>query len=263
MSDTITIPEIDEGQFARVDNLIPGTDFTINSARDLEDAGDRLKAIVAAKREIEAKRVESVKPLNDAVKRINDLFRAPLDRCKKAEATLKKAIAAYQARLERERREREEALRRKREEEQARLRKEAEAREAAERERARKAREKAEEEARQAEAAGRAERAEALRKQAEIEEQERVRRAEEEAEAKRQQAASMPAAVVEAPAASNVTGISSRKVWKFRVKDIHAIPEKYLKVDEVKIGKVVRALGDECDIPGIEVYEEAAVAVRA
>lgn len=262
MNDTITIPTIDEAAFSRIDNLVPGADLTLNSAAEMEEAGERLRAIVAAKRDIEARRVEAVKPLNAAVKRVNDLFRAPLDQCKKAENILKKAIAAYQARMDRERREREERMRQEREAEQARLRKEAEAREAAERERARIAREKAEEAARKAAEAGRAEKAEAMRRQAEIDEQERVRRAQEEAEAKRQQAAAMPAAVVEVPTAK-VTGLSSRKVWKFEVVDIHQIPEKYLKVDEVKIGKVVRALGDECDIPGIRVYEEAALAVRA
>jgi len=47
-----------------------------------------------------------------------------------------------------------------------------------------------------------------------------------------------------------------RKVWKFRVIDIKKVPVQYLKVDEIKVGQVVRAMKGETNIPGIQVYEE-------
>jgi len=56
-------------------------------------------------------------------------------------------------------------------------------------------------------------------------------------------------------------GISTRKVWKFRITDESKIPREYLAVDVVKIGGVVRALGNQARIPGIEVYQDSIVAV--
>lgn len=50
------------------------------------------------------------------------------------------------------------------------------------------------------------------------------------------------------------TGVSFREDWKFRVVDPKAIPREYLMVDEVKIGKVVRALKNAANIAGIEAY---------
>lgn len=49
-----------------------------------------------------------------------------------------------------------------------------------------------------------------------------------------------------------------RKVKKFRVTNEALVPRQYLTLDTVKIGGVVRALGLSANIPGIEVYEEAA-----
>jgi len=68
-----------------------------------------------------------------------------------------------------------------------------------------------------------------------------------------------PVAVPQKPALSN---IHTRKNWKWRVVDPEAIPRKYLKIDEVKINKVVRILKNKADIPGIEVYQEQTVASR-
>jgi hypothetical protein len=47
-----------------------------------------------------------------------------------------------------------------------------------------------------------------------------------------------------------------RKVWKFRVISEAEIPREYLKVDDVKIGGVVRAMKGKTSIKGIQVYEE-------
>ena len=55
-----------------------------------------------------------------------------------------------------------------------------------------------------------------------------------------------------------VTGHTRRMVKKFRIVNEALIPRQYLTPDTVKIGGVVRSLGTVANIPGIEVYEEAA-----
>jgi hypothetical protein len=59
-----------------------------------------------------------------------------------------------------------------------------------------------------------------------------------------------------------VVGMSIRENWKFRITNEKLIPREYLKVDEVKIGGVVRALKANCAIPGVEVYNEGTIAGR-
>jgi hypothetical protein len=51
-----------------------------------------------------------------------------------------------------------------------------------------------------------------------------------------------------------VSGVSMSKQWKFRVTDSNKVPRQYLMVDEQKVGGVVRALKDQANIPGIEIY---------
>lgn len=60
--------------------------------------------------------------------------------------------------------------------------------------------------------------------------------------------------------ATKVQGISTRSVWRFEITDPKAIPREYLMVDEQKIGKVVRALKGDTEIPGVRVYEEKSLA---
>jgi len=67
-------------------------------------------------------------------------------------------------------------------------------------------------------------------------------------------------ASVEKPKLSN---ISLREVWTFRVSDASLIPREYMIPDEIKIGKIVRALKGECRIPGVEVSSRAGVAASS
>lgn len=53
-----------------------------------------------------------------------------------------------------------------------------------------------------------------------------------------------------------VSGIASREVWLYRIVDAGKIPRQYLKIDEQKIGQVVRAMKGSADIPGVQVYPE-------
>jgi len=57
-----------------------------------------------------------------------------------------------------------------------------------------------------------------------------------------------------------VDGIVMRGVWKFKVVNEAIVPRLYLKVDEAKVGQVVRAMKSQTNIPGIQPYEEKGIA---
>ncbi len=56
--------------------------------------------------------------------------------------------------------------------------------------------------------------------------------------------------------------VSLRTTWDFEVVDAEKIPRKYLVPDLVTIGKVVRAMKDQADIPGIRAFAKTTVADR-
>jgi len=70
------------------------------------------------------------------------------------------------------------------------------------------------------------------------------------------------APVVVPKSVPKVAGMSIRDNWKFRITNEKLIPREYLKVDEVKIGQVVRALKSAANIAGVEVYNEGTVSGR-
>ena len=53
-----------------------------------------------------------------------------------------------------------------------------------------------------------------------------------------------------------------RKIWKWEVTDLNAVPREFLVPDNAKITKEVRALKEKAKIPGIRIYQESSVAVR-
>jgi colicin import membrane protein len=256
----------------------------------LDRAGESLTVIKGMQKTLEEKRTAITGPLNDALRKVNDLFRPPREMLEQAETLTKNQMLAY-------RREQEEKAR----QEQARLdeiaRKEREelARKAAEAER--KAKEKADAERRAAEAKERE--AARLREEAEAAaraETDAVRRAEAEklaetarrAQAKadqeaaaqrekadRQEAAASAkadglreqAAAVTAPKVvadlQKTAGQAVRESWDFRIVDLSLIPREYLIVDMKAIGGVVRALKGNTRIPGVEVTRGEVIASRS
>lgn len=60
--------------------------------------------------------------------------------------------------------------------------------------------------------------------------------------------------VIVAKDVPKVAGLSYREDWKFEVVHADLIPDEYWIIDEKKIGGVVRALKQTCNIPGIRVY---------
>lgn len=56
-----------------------------------------------------------------------------------------------------------------------------------------------------------------------------------------------------------VDGTAVRKVWRFEVTDKDAIPRNYMIPDDKAIGRVVSALKDRTEIPGIRVWSEESI----
>lgn len=127
---TINAPEAGALNKSAETFLIVAQSITIDSPEMYQTAGSELQQIKRKAKDLEAQRVDLVTPLNATVKKINDLFRSPLDYLSRAEQTIKSAMITYDREQERkaaeERRKAEEAAARER----ARLQAEAAAAEA-------------------------------------------------------------------------------------------------------------------------------------
>lgn len=69
-----------------------------------------------------------------------------------------------------------------------------------------------------------------------------------------------PAVAPVLPQTPKVAGVSMRRVWNFRITNPDLVPRQYTAINESKIRVVVRSLGRDANIPGVEVYEEQVVA---
>lgn len=63
------------------------------------------------------------------------------------------------------------------------------------------------------------------------------------------------------PTVPAVSGVSTRKVWQFEVVDTSKVPAEFWILDTPAIGRAVR--GGARDIPGVRIYSEDSVSVRA
>ncbi len=251
-------------------------------------AASFLADIADAENSVEAKRVELVKPLNDHVKKINDMFRPLARRLEAVRNTVSGKVLAWrqaeQRRVEEERA-RAEAARRKaeaeeaerraaaerarREEEEARHRAEAMAREEeAARQRAREAqgaaaRKRAEQEAAEAESRKRAADLMARNKAA----AEAKARAdadaarEAQARAETERARALRSAPTTTVAGSTGGSLTAKKRWTFKVVDPVQVPRAYLEVNEKAIRAAVKA--GVRQIPGVEVFQVEDLAVTS
>jgi hypothetical protein len=230
-------------------------EFRIDTAEDYGLAADELRAIKARSAAIEAQRTGITKPLNEVLRRINDLFRGPGELLAEGERVLKAKMLAYdqeQKRIADEQRRAAEAVAAA---ERARL-----AAEAAERQRVAEAQAAA---AAAAKAAGDAQAAEVAQAAAER------------AQAEATVAATTAQLVVAAPAAvepPRVKGVSTTTTITFKVTDLHKLvchiaehPELLALVcaDEVKLRAYVRGLGTACVLPGVAVSETQTMRARA
>lgn len=191
-----------------------------------------LTSLAPLKKEIEASRVSAVKPFNDLVTTINGKVKAYSTMINVAEDTLKGKSIVYTEEKERIRKAEEDRLRKIQQEEEARIRKQ--------QEEERLAHEKA------------------LR----------------EAEAANKPAPPPPPPVVMAPPPPVVAfapppktqhtatgGSATMKMeWTFEVTDLKLVPDEYKIVDEVKIGKLVKA--GLRQIPGVRIYQKTNLLIR-
>lgn len=60
-----------------------------------------------------------------------------------------------------------------------------------------------------------------------------------------------------------VADFSMRTTWEFEVTDVDLVPRKYMVPDMTLLGKIVRAMKDQTDIPGIKAYPTRSVASKA
>ena len=157
-----------------------------------------------------------------------------------------------------ERKERDKAMRE--EEERNRVKREAEAKAAEEQrkiqeQQAKERRAAEQKEIEAARKAGELNKREAERMKKEAEERERQERDRAKRDEEAAKANFVPDRVV--PNIPTVSGVPSRRNYKFRIIDASRIPREYLCPDEVKIGQFVRALKKTGEvIAGVECYEE-------
>jgi len=67
---------------------------------------------------------------------------------------------------------------------------------------------------------------------------------------------------IEVPEKTKLAHTHTVKKPKWEIVDATKLPREYLMPDTVKIGKVVRALGEETSIPGVRVWMETTVVTR-
>ena len=204
-------------------------------------------AIKSAQKQAENKRTELVKPLNDTVKKINAAFK-PVDAAfEEALAHYRRPMSLYQADL---------AEKRRKAEEDARLERERIERE----ERAKvEAARKAEEEARLAAESAAATDDPFAAILAEDAAKTAAEAAAQTAEAAKQAIREVVTMPVTMPA--KVTGSASKtfEVWKFEITDPALVPAAYKIIDTASIARDVKAGKGECNIPGVRVWSEIEV----
>ena len=236
--------------------MASAADYVIDSQTMFELASDDLKQVKALQKEVEEKRTSITGPLNQAVKAVNDLFRAPKDYLDKAESTLKRSLNVWLTEQER-------IANEARREAEAAARAERERLAAIEREQQAAAR-KAQEEAQAAAEAG---------------DKEAAEKAMAEAQAAQQQAAMAAvtanvvtvAPAVEAP--SKVSGISGTMRFSAEVTDLMELvkavaagtaPIEAIQADAKFLGAQARAFKKTGQLyPGVMAVAERSISARA
>lgn len=237
-------------------SLTAAKDYVIDSDNMLELASEDLRTVKGLQKTVEEKRTAITVPLNQALKAVNDLFRAPKEYLDQAETVLKRAITTYQMEQQRK------AAEAKRIADEA-ARVERERLAAIEREQQEAAR-RAQEEAQAAAAAG---------------DLEAAQRAQAEADAAAMQAtaAALTAQVVTvAPtvqAAPKVSGISTRTTYSAQVTDLMELvkavaegkaPIEAIQADTKFLGAQARAFKKAGQLyPGVMAVADTSVAARA
>jgi hypothetical protein len=276
----------------------------VRNAAEAEQAAGVLARIAGEKKRAEEARTFLVRPLNEHVKAINERFRGPRQMLERADNIIRRKVIAFQQEQERRREEEQarlDAERRVREEEAEQERRRAEAKAREEREAAAREAARAEAEARAAERRRQEEIAahasELERQAAQMDDEhlrrhagaateisqiaqrrETARRAQEEAAAARQREEEARAREAEersrplperpratvapaGPIRSGRSSASQRKVWKATSIDVARLPAEYLMPNEKAINGAIRR-GVRM-IPGVTIEQVPELSVRA
>ncbi len=229
-----------------------------------EEAGTELQKIKRRASELDTQRKGLVGPLNETVKKINDLFRAPLDALTRGEQIIKSKMIRYTTEQERiaaeQRRVAEEAVRKERE----RIAAEAAAAEAKAQAEAAELRRKAAE----AEAAGNAAQAAKLASRAESREEAGAEKA---AELTMAANAVAHTALSEVRSTPKASGIATRGTWKAEVVSkveliafVASNPQflHLVDVNQSALNQLAKVMKSEFNVKGAQAYEDKTVAAR-
>lgn len=206
------------------------TALTIVTEPDYLAASETVKDLKARAKAIEAKRVELTQPLNETLRKINELFKTPYGRILAAADRIGRAMVAYQDVQAQKRREAERLAQEAARKEQARLEK------------------LALERAQRAEARGDIEKADAILAEVPV---------------------VVPAPVVSVPAPPPVKGLTTKSYWRAEVTDLAAlvtacasgdVPLEAVLPNEKLLGQTARALKGALRWPGVRVYEDRGLA---
>ena len=187
--------------------------FIIDSPEQAETINDILRKVKGKAKDIETRRTEIVGPINDSVKRINDLFRQPLKVLADVERVIKDKLLVY-----------DQAQRRIREKKEAAVKAEAIKNAKDEEDRLLQAAEKALDH-HDLDTAGKM-----LGKAVDL----------------------VPVVPKVAPA-PKPKGFYVVVEWDFEIVDFNEVPDRFWVVDLVALRKAVESEGENCKIPGIKV----------
>ena len=198
-------------------------EVTISNDGEMHQVAELLRRIKTHAKDLNEKRLEITRPIDESKARIMAMFRPIEDKLKNAENIIKRGILSWEAKIAEENRRQQEIANRA-------------AKEAEERARAALV-----VKAETAIAEGKPELAVAYVEKAEA----------------------VIVAPVNVAVERRASGISIPKIWKFRITDSSLIPDEFWILDETKIGKVVKAMKETTKIPGVEAFDEATVSAKS
>ena len=196
----------------------------INNQNEYINSSQFLMELKQVFKLLDGKRKEITKPLNDVKNRVMDLFREPLNELVEAEIMLKSALDLFNTEQKRIRLEEErKAILRAKKEEDTK-------------------RKSLEERAKKAEEKGKDDKADMLREEA---------------------CSLFIPSVVEFEKPIIVSGISTRKIWKYRIEDESKIPREYMIPNKDVLSKMAKVMKGKIPVPGVVFYPESSIAARS
>lgn len=249
--------------------LTSANSIVIDSHEMYQIGAEDLANIKRRQKDLEEQRTGIVKPLNEAVKRINDMFRAPMDFLTQAEGILKRRMIGYTTEQDRLKRIEEAKLRAEAEKRANEERTRLEAQRRADEERSRIEREKLEAAKTEALEAGNAVQAAKIEARVEGLAEELAIKADSIAE---QVSMVSTAPVVPAFSTPTIKGVSARGIWKAEVTNKLALVQfvaanpQYLNLLEPatkELGSIAKALKDQARIDGVHIFIEMSLASRS